>query len=78
MTGDRRFSSLIIDGKLLVDVAPQSVAYAQKIGVDFSKITDIFIKAAVERIESRNGHHTIDAAKKLGIGTTDYELINID
>ena len=43
MTGDRRFSSLIIDGKLLVDVAPQSFAYAQKIGVDFSKITDIFI-----------------------------------
>lgn len=32
----------------------------------------------IERIESRNGHHTIDAAKKLGIGTTDYELINID
>ena len=32
----------------------------------------------IERIESRNGHHTIDAAKDLGIGTTDYELINID
>lgn len=32
----------------------------------------------IKRIESRNGHHTIDAAKKLAIGTTDYELINID
>ena len=32
----------------------------------------------IERIESRNGHHTIYAAKKLGIGTTYYELINID
>lgn len=32
----------------------------------------------IERIESRNGHHTIDAAKDLGIGKTDYELINID
>ena len=32
----------------------------------------------IERIESRNGHHTIDAAKDLGVGKTDYELINID
>lgn len=32
----------------------------------------------VERIESRNGTHTIDAAAALGIGTKDYELISID
>ena len=31
----------------------------------------------IERIESRNGAHTIDAAVELGIGTTDYELIEI-
>jgi len=32
----------------------------------------------IERIESRNGIHTIDAAFKLGFGCKDYELINID
>ena len=32
----------------------------------------------VERIESRNGLHTIEAAVALGIGSRDYELINID
>lgn len=31
----------------------------------------------VERIESRNGTHTIDAADKLGFGTKNYELIEI-
>ena len=32
----------------------------------------------LERINSRKGHHTIEAAEELGIGTTDYELINVD
>lgn len=32
----------------------------------------------VERIDSRHGTHTLKAADKLGFGTTDYELINID
>lgn len=32
----------------------------------------------IERIESRNGYHTIESAEKLAIGTTEYELINID
>lgn len=32
----------------------------------------------VERVESRNGRHTIDAAAELGFGSKDYELINID
>lgn len=32
----------------------------------------------LERVESRNGTHTIDAATKLGFGTKEYELINID
>lgn len=32
----------------------------------------------IERIESRNGIHTIDAAVELGIGSTEYELIDID
>ena len=32
----------------------------------------------IERIESRNGLHTIDVSEKLGIGSKDYELIVID
>ena len=32
----------------------------------------------IERIESRNGIHTIETASELNIGSRDYELINID
>ena len=32
----------------------------------------------LERVESRHGTHTIDAALELGFGTKEYELINID
>lgn len=32
----------------------------------------------IERIESRNGVHTIDSAVALGYGTDKYELINVD
>lgn len=32
----------------------------------------------VERVESRHGTHTIDAAAELGFGTKEYELIVID
>ena len=35
-------------------------------------------KELIERIESRNGLHTIEAAYKQGIGNTEYELIEID
>ena len=31
----------------------------------------------VERIESKNGIHTIDAALKHGIGTREYELVEV-
>ena len=31
----------------------------------------------VERIESRNGTHTIDMAERLGFGTKEYELIEV-
>ena len=32
----------------------------------------------LERVNSRNGIHTIEAADKLGFGTREYELINIE
>jgi Uncharacterized Fe-S center protein len=31
----------------------------------------------IERVESRNGKHTIDSAVKLGIGSKDYELVEV-
>ena len=34
-------------------------------------------KHFLERVESRNGAHTIESAAKLGFGTTDYELITL-
>ena len=32
----------------------------------------------MERVNSRHGKHTIDAAEELGIGSKEYELINVD
>ncbi|MCH5171136.1 MAG: DUF362 domain-containing protein [Oscillospiraceae bacterium] len=34
-------------------------------------------KHFLERLESRHGAHTVEAAEELGFGTTDYELIEI-
>ena len=31
----------------------------------------------IERVESRNGIHTIESAEKLGIGSRNYELIDV-
>ena len=31
----------------------------------------------LERIESRNGIHTVEAAAELGIGSREYELIEV-
>jgi len=32
----------------------------------------------IQRIESRNGVHTIEAAFEIGLGNREYELIDID
>ena len=34
--------------------------------------------ALIERMESRNGVHTIEAAEKLELGSREYELVSID
>ena len=34
--------------------------------------------ALVERIESRNGLHTVEHAEDIGLGSRTYELVNID
>lgn len=32
----------------------------------------------IERVESRNGRHTVDYAEKIGLGSKNYELISLD
>ena len=32
----------------------------------------------IERIESRNGIHTLEHAEEIGLGSRTYELVNID
>ncbi len=39
---------------------------------------DAGIEHFFERVNSRHGTHTIDVADELGIGTKEYELINVD
>ena len=34
-------------------------------------------KALIERMDSRHGIHTVEAANKLGLGSREYEIINI-
>ena len=42
------------------------------------KSNDPGVPHFMERVTSRNGEHTIEAAEELGVGSQDYELINID
>ena len=42
------------------------------------KSTDPGKEHFLERVNSRNGVHTIDAAYELGFGNKEYELIDID
>ena len=34
--------------------------------------------ALIERIESRNGMHTVETAEKLMLGSREYEIVSID
>lgn len=55
---------------IAIDQAGLDLVYAQK--------DDPGLPHMLERIESRNGVHTIEAAAELGFGTREYELIDID
>lgn len=35
-------------------------------------------QSLIDRIESRNGLHTLEQAEKIGLGSREYELVNID
>jgi uncharacterized Fe-S center protein len=34
--------------------------------------------ALIERMESRNGIHTVETAAALGLGSREYEIVSID
>ena len=34
--------------------------------------------ALIERMDSRHGIHTVEASEKLGLGTTNYEIVTLD
>ncbi|MBP3697771.1 MAG: DUF362 domain-containing protein [Clostridia bacterium] len=60
---------LVSDDPVAVDKACVDLVYA---------CSDEGKPHLIERIESRNGIHTVDAAAQLGYGTKEYELIEID
>jgi len=59
---------LISDDPVAIDKACVDLVYASK---------DPGKDHLIERIETRNGTHTIDAAAKLGIGSKEYEIIKV-
>lgn len=59
---------LIFTDPIAIDQACLDLVYAS---------TDPGKEHLIERIESRNGVHTIEAAEALGYGSRDYELIEI-
>lgn len=60
---------LISTDPVAIDKACLDLVYAAK--------DDPGQKHFLERVESRNGVLTIEAAEKLGVGTTEYELIEV-
>ena len=44
----------------------------------YKAVDDLGQKHLLERIESRNGVHTVEAAAKLGFGSREYELIEVE
>lgn len=60
---------LVSDDPVAIDQACVDLVYAAK--------DDPGQKHFLERVESRNGVHTIEAAAALGFGTREYELIEV-
>ena len=66
----------IKDIGVLISLDPVAIA---KACIDLVYGSNDYGKAHfIERVESRNGTHTIESAWKLGVGSKDYTLINID
>lgn len=91
LDGMRRYSSMLINGEILVDLAPQSIGYAEHLGLDLGKIKYLFIshthsdhysKAALYALLSHiDGKLTIlcheDAVAALGLSDDVAEKIEI-
>lgn len=60
---------LASDDPVAVDKACLDIVYVSK---------DKGREHLIERIETRNGTHTVDAAADLEVGSKEYELINMD
>ena len=61
---------LVSDDPVAIDRACLDLVYAAT--------DDPGQKHFLERVESRNGAHTIDAAAALGVGSAEYELITVE
>lgn len=35
-------------------------------------------QSLIKRMESRNGSHTLEHAEKIGLGSRNYQLVNVD
>jgi ribonuclease BN (tRNA processing enzyme) len=57
---ERRFSAMLIDNQILVDVAPQSFDYAKRLGIDLSLITDVLLS------HTHSDHYSKEALLQFG------------
>lgn len=62
---------------MLISLDPVTIDQAC-IDLVYAATDDAGQKHFIERVESRNGIHTIEAAAEIGCGVREYELINID
>lgn len=62
---------------ILISLDPVAIDQAC-VDLVYGAVEDPGREHLIERIESRNGVHTIEAAAKLGIGSREYELITIE
>jgi uncharacterized Fe-S center protein len=60
---------LVSDDPVAIDQACIDLVYASN---------DVGRDHLIERIESRNGLHTIERAAELGLGSREYTLISVD
>ena len=62
---------------ILASLDPIAIDQAS-LDIVYAKVDDPGQKHLIERIETRHGIHTIEAASELGFGSREYELIEID
>ena len=43
-----------------------------------TRAIDVYKRQLINRIESRNGLHTLEHAEEIGLGSRTYELVSVD